>query len=111
MGVTVALARVAGAPGAGLPDGTFGSVAARPARYITRYSPGAAGLALLTADPFKCCATMWAPFCVLGGVGPSKADSTPGAVGMISSVMGSVSAPLTLTSIGSCWGAVISTGI
>src|SRR5277367_6693490 len=111
MGFTVTAARVDGVPGAGLPDGTGGLVAPRPAMYITRYSPGLAGLLLVTEEPFKCCATMCAPSCVLGGVGPSKADSTPGALGTISSVMGSVSALLTLSSMGSCCEATSSAGI
>src|SRR6202050_1884246 len=109
-GFTVTLARGNGAAGAATPEATGGLVAPRPARYITRYSPGLAGLALVTSDPFRCCALMWAPFWMLGCVGPSKYESTPGAFGTISSVMGSVRALLTLSTMGSCSEAVSSAG-
>src|SRR5580658_2353631 len=49
----VTLASVA--EGEGAPEATLGSVAPRPTRYITRYSPGLAGSALVTNEPLRCC--------------------------------------------------------
>ena len=54
---------------------------------------------------------MCAPFCKLGGVGPSSLDSTPGAPGTMSSVMGTVSALFTLNTMGTCCDAASSIGI
>ena len=54
---------------------------------------------------------MCAPFCKLGGVGPSSLDSTPGAPGTMSRVMGTVSALFTLNTIGTCCDAASSIGI
>ena len=51
---------------------------------MTRYSPGLAGLELMTSEKSaECCAMMCAPFWTLGGLGPSSDDNTPGAAGTI----------------------------